>query len=86
MKTMNLAQYTQMCQWIKEWQTKNNTKDLPNYVSVSSFKIEGVGKLEKAIYMDMYNRVQKWQTLHDGKMPEIIGIEGTAHGTEPKPP
>ena len=39
---MNLAQYTQMWQWINEWQTKNNTKDLPTYVNVSSFKIEGV--------------------------------------------
>ena len=85
MKTMNLAQYTQMWQWINEWQIKNNTKDLPNSVSVSNFKIEGVDKLEKATYMDMYDRVQKWQETHDGKMPEIIGINSTAHGTEPAP-
>ena len=72
---MNLAQYIQMWQWIREWQTKNHTKDLPNYVTVYKFKIKGVDTIKKTTYMDMYNRVQKWQTLHDGKMPEIIGIE-----------
>ena len=56
---MNLAQYTQMWQNIQEWQTKNNTKELPTYVRVSSFKIEGIDKIEKTTYMDMYQRVKK---------------------------
>ena len=36
---MNLAQHTQMWQWINEWQTKNNTKAVPNYVDVSSCEL-----------------------------------------------
>lgn len=82
---MNLAQYTQMWAWINEWQTKNRTETLPNYVDISSFKIEGINRIEKTTYKNMYNRVVKWQETHEGKMPEIIGIEGPAKGTEPAP-
>lgn len=85
MHIMNLAQYIQMWQWINEWQTKNHTKELPNYVTVSNFKIEGIDTIKKTTYMEMYNRVQKWKETHDGKMPEIIGIEGPAYNTEPGP-
>jgi hypothetical protein len=85
MKTMNLAQYLEMWQRIQKWQTENKTKELPNHVTVSDFKIEGIDIIEKTTFLDMLNRVQKWQETHDGKMPEIIGITVAAHDTEPTP-
>lgn len=84
-KTMNLAQHTQMWQWINEWQTKNNTKAVPNYVDVSSFKIEGVDKIEKTTFLDMLQRVEEYKKTHNGAMPQVIGIEKAAIGTEPAP-
>lgn len=83
MKTMTLAQYVQMWQWIKEWQTDEKTEDLPNYVKVTRLGISGVNQIEKKTIIDMYHRVKKWKETHDGKMPEIIGIESAANGTEP---
>jgi hypothetical protein len=79
---MSLAQYLKMWTWIKQWQSQNNTKNLPNYVDVSSLKI-GLDRIEKDVYLDMFHRVGKYQEGHEGKMPETIGINSPAHGTEP---
>jgi hypothetical protein len=83
MDVMSLAQYLEMWRRIQKWQTENNTTDLPNYVTVSDFNIEGLDKVEKTTFLDMLDRVKKWQETHDGKMPQIIGIKGAANGTEP---
>lgn len=82
---MSLAQYLEMWNRINRWQSANKTTDLPNYVTVSDFKIGSpvIDKIYKATFLNMLNRVKAFQALH-GSMPNVIGIEGAAIGTEPK--
>jgi Pseudomurein endo-isopeptidase Pei len=85
MHKMNLMQYKVMWDWINQWQRENKTNNLPQYVTVTKLDI-GLERIEKSMIMDMYQRVKKWQETHEGKMPEIIGVEGPALGTEPTLP
>lgn len=82
MKTMNLAQYLEMWARIKKWQVENKTEALPVHVDISDFKID-IDKIVKKTFIDMYSRVVKYQETHNGAMPQVIGIEGIATGTEP---
>jgi hypothetical protein len=81
---MNLMQYKVMWDWIENWQRENNTKELPAYVKVDKLGI-GLETIQKAEYLDMYQRVLKWKDTHNGAMPEFIGVEAPAIGTEPTP-
>lgn len=86
MTTMNLGQYNEMWARIKKWQVEKKTKELPSHIDISDFKI-GVDKVTQANIKDMYTRVMKYKETHSGAMPQVIGIETAAKGTEPiRPP
>lgn len=82
--TITLIQYVEMWNRIIRWQKKTGEKRIPNYVDISDFKIKDVPKIIKTQIIDMESRVQNWKNSHNGAMPNIIGIEGPAPGTEPR--
>lgn len=75
--TMNLSQYLEMWNRIGKWQGENKETRIPNYVKVVDLNI-GVEKVTGAQLIDMAKRMKSWQDSHNGAMPQLIGIEGSA--------
>ncbi|HML04174.1 MAG TPA: hypothetical protein VK426_00225 [Methanobacterium sp.] len=77
---LSLEEYLRMWNSITDWQKKNNTSALPNYVDIEGHRVT------KAQFLDMLNRMKVWQDAHNGQMASEIGIEGPSNGNDDSKP
>ena len=67
-------QYREMWKKIAKWQAAQHTTRLPSYVDITYMKV-GINKVTKSQFLDMKKRWDAWKKTHNGKEPNIIGIE-----------